>query len=402
VGELLGSGDVLGLSVLQATARPARELARKVRASGFTGPLVLGGWSATMSPVELMAFIPEADLAVRGEAEDVFPGVVADLLAGKVPTAPGVVRRTADGLDLSGEAPRARFVDLIPRHAAFSGKGPRVAGSFPVQGSRGCAWGLCSFCSTAARYGARAWRMREASSLLEELTHPAIVEGRTPVFFVDDEFFGPCAEGFARADAFADAVRAEGRVLDFGLDCLVQSFEPRRFEALRAAGLRRVFLGLESGSASSLKTYKKGFSVRQARAVLAGLAQLGIDVISGYILFHPYATLDDVRAGVDFLAQDLAHDGNPGKFLSRLHPEAGTELFTRLQRDGLLTGTFPDWGFRFVDPRVGALFSALSEEVAPLRAEYVRRRVAGEPTAALTQAFLRRFEAHYAAQGGAR
>ncbi len=394
--SLLREGDVLGLSVLQATARPAREVAKAVRAGGFNGPVVLGGWAATMSPVDLMEFIPEAQFAIRGEAEDVIAEVCHALFAGRVPTSPGVVRRTGEGGLAVADAVRANFAALLPRHDAFSKRGSRPQGSFPIQGSRGCAWGLCSFCSTAGRYGAKAWRMRGVASLLQELEHPAIRQDAQPVFFVDDEFFGPCDEGFARADELATALLADGRPLDFGLDCLVQSFEPRRFERLRTVGLRRVFLGLESGSPAALKTYKKGFSVKQARAVLKALERLEIDVISGYILFHPYMSLDDVRFGVDFLANELAHDGNPGKFLSRLHPEAGTELFTRLAQDGLLTGAFPDWGFRFADPRVERLYAALTAETAPLRAEYARRRALGERTGrALTDAFLRLFETHW-------
>ncbi|MFZ5479110.1 MAG: B12-binding domain-containing radical SAM protein [Myxococcota bacterium] len=400
VCALLGEKTVLGISVLQATAEQARKLARLVRAKGFAGPIVLGGWAATMSAAELLAFVPDSDLAVRGEAEDVFPVVVAALLAGETPSVQGVVLREGAGVKLCGEPPRARFEGALLRHDAFAVQGLARRGSFPVQGSRGCAWGLCSFCSTAGRYGAKAWRMRGVDSLLEELAHPAVAHDRHPVFFVDDEFFGPCEEGFARADALAERLCSERRSLEFGLDCLVQSFEPRRFERLREAGLRRVFLGLESGSQASLKIFRKGFSVTRAREVLASLAQLGIDVISGYILFQPYMSLADVRTGVDFLADDLAHDGNPGKFLSRLHPEAGTELFGRLQRDGLLTGSFPDWGFRFADPRVGKLYGALEAETAELCAEYVRRRVAMEgPTRSLTQDFLRRFESHWQRAG---
>ena len=396
----LRAHSVLGLSVLQATARVAALVARRVREHGFDGPVVLGGWAATMSPRELLEFIPQATCLVRGEAEELLPDVVRALVEGAPLPERGLAIRDGTGVRSLGEPVRAPFEQLLPRHYAFEQDvAPPRSGAFPIQGSRGCAWGLCSFCSTAGRYGAKAWRMRGVDSLLRELEHPAVLTGQ-PVFFVDDEFFGPCDEGFARADEFARRVLERGLRLDFGLDSLVQSFEPARFERLRAAGLRRVFLGLESGSPASLKTYRKGFSVKQARAALEGLRSLGIDVISGYILFQPYMSLDDVRAGVEFLATDLAHDGNPGKFLSALHPEAGTALFSQLQADGLLTGQFPSWGFRFQDPRVAHLFALLEEEAGPLRAEYVRRRTAGVTGARdLTDDFLKAFERHWRKAG---
>src|SRR5262249_36283957 len=160
---------------------------------------------------------------------------------------------------------------------------------------------------TAARYGPRGFRLRTVESLLEELRHPAVTAALGRIFFVDDEFFGPSEAGFARARALAEALIAEGSPVEIGFDCMVTGFDPDLFALLYRAGLRRVFLGIEAGSNDSLRTYKKGFSVRRVRDTLRGLEEIGIDVISGYILFHPYMRLDEVRQNVDFLMDELKH-----------------------------------------------------------------------------------------------
>ncbi|MDY7229491.1 B12-binding domain-containing radical SAM protein [Hyalangium rubrum] len=375
----LAEGDVLGITVLQSTALAARHLCQEVRGAGFTGPIVLGGWAATMAAPELMRYVPQADLLVKGEADDSFAELVMRLREGRtLEGVPGLSWREGEALRSSETAPRnADFTEpRLPRHYAYErSEAVPAHASLPIQGSRGCYWGRCSFCSTAARYGPRGWRMRSVRSLLEELHHPAVAAASHRVFFVDDEFFGPTPPGFARARELAEALISEGSPVEFGIDCLVTGFDPELFALLRRAGLRRVFLGIEAGSNDSLKTFKKGFAVKQVRQTLAGLEALGIDVISGYILFHPYMRLEEVKRSVDFLADELHHEGNPGKFLSRLHPEQGTELWERLRGDGLLRGAFPDWDYAFRDPRVGQLYEALRSATAGLRQEYTRVRL---------------------------
>lgn len=374
----LSDGDVLGITVLQSTAIAALHLCQAVRGAGFTGPIVLGGWAATMAAPELMRYLPQADLLVQGEAEESFAELVVRLREGtSLQGVPGLWWREGEQLQSSGASPRnGDFTEpRLPRHYAYERREAVPAhASLPIQGSRGCYWGRCSFCSTAARYGPRGWRMRSVRSLQEELRHPAVATAGHRVFFVDDEFFGPTPPGFARARELAEALIAEGSPVEFGIDCLVTGFDPELFALLRRAGLRRVFLGIEAGSNDSLKTFKKGFAVKQVRQTLAGLEALGIDVISGYILFHPYMKLEEVKRSVDFLADELRHEGNPGKFLSRLHPEQGTELWERLRADGLLRGSFPEWDYVFRDPRVGQLFESLRSASAGLRQEYVRTR----------------------------
>jgi hypothetical protein len=94
-----------------------------------------------------------------------------------------------------------------------------------------------------------------------------------------------------------------------------------------------------------------------------------------------------VKKSVDFLAGELRHEGNPGKFLSRLHPEQGTELWERLRGDGLLRGAFPDWDYVFRDPRVGQLYESLRSASAGLRQEYARVRLAQADSSEGRQSF---------------
>ena len=398
----LGNEDVLAVTVLQSTVDEVRNLCRAVRAASFDGPIVLGGWVATMAPVELMQYVREADYVLRGEPETTFADFVQRAAARKaVDTSPGAVWRESGNRVVEGRA--SALVDFdwprVPFHYGYDSQAlaPYSLAPVPIQGSRGCYWGRCTFCSTAARYGPRGWRCRCAGSLIEEIGQ-SVRSGHSRFFFVDDEFFGPTERGFQRARELAEGLLREDITIEFGIDCLLIDFDEQLFSLLRRAGLRKVFLGVDSGANNTLKVFKKPFNTGKILSAVSGIRQLGLEPIFGFIMFEPYMSLEDVWESVMFLAHRLDFCGDPGKYLSKLDPEYGTELWSRLANDGLLDGAFPDWTFRFSDSRVARLYSRLVEPVRDWQRQY--RSAPGNEAAEVGQrvrdAFLEVFQREYA------
>src|ERR1035437_5254592 len=66
-------------------------------------------------------------------------------------------------------------------------------------------------------------------------------------FFVDDNFMAPASAGNDRAVRYAHALRRNHVEMAFALQTRSSDVSPAVFEALHEAGLRVVFLGLESG-----------------------------------------------------------------------------------------------------------------------------------------------------------
>lgn len=75
-------------------------------------------------------------------------------------------------------------------------------------------------------------------------------------------------------------------MVDIRLDSVV---DLDLFKHLHRAGLRRVFIGVETGSYEQLRAYRKQILTRgqDAADTINALQQLGIDVIPGTIMFHP-------------------------------------------------------------------------------------------------------------------
>jgi hypothetical protein len=50
-------------------------------------------------------------------------------------------------------------------------------------------------------------------------------------------------------------------------------------------------------------------------------------------------------------------------------------MWHRLKADGLLTGEFPEWDFRFKDSRVETLYHSLSQASKPICDEYLEKKL---------------------------
>jgi radical SAM superfamily enzyme YgiQ (UPF0313 family) len=155
--------DVVAITGMTAQAPRAYEVADAFRARGKT--VVMGGFHASNLPDEALGHV---DAVVVGEAEDVWPGLLADLEAGRL----AKVYR-ADGLIDTASIP-------VARRSIFDGKGYLLTNT--IQTTRGCPYD-CEFCSVTAYFG-RKYRKRPVDAVLAELE--GMRTRGSYAFFVDD------------------------------------------------------------------------------------------------------------------------------------------------------------------------------------------------------------------------
>lgn len=120
------------------------------------------------------------------------------------------------------------------------------------------------------------------------------------IYFVDANFFGPGEGGQGRAERIAETLREEAG-LAFGLECRVNDVHEQSFSRLVGAGLRDVFLGIESGSQCCLDRMNKMTTVKQNAQALSLLRDYGIEPHVGFIMFEADSTLEDLRSNITFL-----------------------------------------------------------------------------------------------------
>jgi radical SAM superfamily enzyme YgiQ (UPF0313 family) len=206
-----------------------------------------------------------------------------------------------------------------------------------VEGSRGCKL-ACSFCAIKpffAAMGRSLWRGRSPENIVSEMVgirhaHPQVKKFR----FVDADFIGFEAEGENRALQLADLLIERLPGIELYIEARAQSVItlPHVFKRLRQAGLREVFVGIESGSQRILNAIRKSLNVSDIRPAVSILKDLGVSVSFGFMMFTPWTEDVDLHDSLSML-KDL---GNVefDKFFHELDLIPGTPAFATL--DGVI------------------------------------------------------------------
>ena len=310
--------DLVGITAFPASANRAYEIAAVYRERGV--PVVMGGIHASMCSEEALRFV---DAVVIGEAEAVWPKVVADLEAGQLQQ---IYR--GDWIDLAG-LPHPR-TDLFHPDYMFAS----------VQTSRGCPMD-CEFCSVTA-FNGRRYRRRPAGEVLGEL------EGipQKMVFFVDDNIIGYGKESRKQALAIFRGMVERGlekwwlcqASVNFADDEEVLHWAGR-------AGCKMVFLGLEAEEADALKEVNKRLNVRRGvesyDETFRRIHRAGIAVLGAFIFGMDGDTPEKLRRRTDYMIRS----GVDVMQVTFLTPLPGTRLFDQLGNESRLLYTdFPrDW-----------------------------------------------------------
>lgn len=311
--------DLVGITAFTASANRAYEIASRYQQQGV--PVVMGGIHASMCPDEALRFV---NAVIIGEAEAVWPKVLADMEAGRLQQ-----RYQGEWSNLSGMPSPRR--DLFHPDYMFAS----------VQTSRGCPMD-CEFCSVTA-FNGRRYRRRPAKEVLAELeTIP-----QKMIFFVDDNIIGYGQA--SRKQALALFKGMVERKLDKWWFCQASLNFGDDEEVLRwasRAGCKMVFLGLEAEEIDALQEVHKQLNVQRGidgyKQAFRRIHKAGIAVLGAFIFGMDGDTSAKLQRRANYMMYNRGIDVMQK---TQLTPLPGTRLFDRYQREGRLRYTdFPqDW-----------------------------------------------------------
>ncbi len=305
--------DLVGITAMTATATRAYEVADRYRSLGAR--VVMGGIHPSMLPAEALE---HSDAVVVGEAEEIWPTVVADAAAGRLRE----LYEQAGGVDYSRPLPARR--DLIDPKRYWSPNS--------VQTARGCPHN-CSFCSVTA-FNGRRMRMRDVDSVLEEVDSLPRSNWmrRKVVPFVDDNI---AANPRRAKELFRSLIPMK---ILWGSQASITFADDEELVALAAeSGCGFLFIGLETLSENSLAEMGKSQNrvERYARA-LRLLKKYKIHVMGAFIFGFDSdddsVFSDTVRFAIDNKLQ-VAQFAN-------LTPYPGTRLYRQLLEENRVEEKF--------------------------------------------------------------
>ena len=313
--------DLVGISVITATAPAAYALADEYRSRGV--PVVMGGPHVSFLPEEALE---HADYCVAGEGEKAFPLLLSALNGqGKLEEVPGLVWKEAGVARRNAPATPVEDLDTLP-FPDFSlltmGRGMKLASAgggkitVPVQTSRGCPFD-CTFCSVTGMFGRR-YRHRSTASVIAELSR--LDPRRHLIFFYDDNF---TANPRRTKELLREMIRLR---LGFHWSTQVRSDvarDPELLDLMARAGCTTLFIGFESVDPVALREMKKNQSVEEIRTAIRAIRAHRIHVHGMFVFGFDSDTPATTRATVDFA---LAEKIDSAQFLL-LTPLPGSAFY---------------------------------------------------------------------------
>jgi anaerobic magnesium-protoporphyrin IX monomethyl ester cyclase len=317
--------------VVARTLETAKRVNRKILT-------VAGGQHFTATAQESLQAYPEIDVIVRGEGEQTFTELVKKATNessfsqinglsfrhnGKIlHNPPRALIENLDDLPYPGY----HFVkDIIHRYhfAAMSGQNAPYA---LIEGSRGCSHN-CTFCSQW-RHWQGTWRTKTSQRIADEMEFCYRNYGSRFIWLTDDNF------GLGkRADELADGIIQRGIESDIMWFTQARCDDVVRHKdvlpKLRKSGLRWILLGVENSKESTLETFRKNITAKDAKEAVKLLKENDIFAHTMFIIGERKDTaksIADLREFVNELDPDFTIFGI-------LTPFPGTELYEEARQN---------------------------------------------------------------------
>jgi radical SAM superfamily enzyme YgiQ (UPF0313 family) len=311
--------DLVGITAFSAQASRAYEVATEFRSRSV--PVIIGGIHATMCVQEAIGYV---DSVVTGEAEFIWPQVLADLQNGSL-------KRVYAGehVDMKN-VPPARH-DLLPRRYALGS----------IQTTRGCPLN-CSFCSVTA-FNGPAYRARPIENVIREFK--TIQEKH--VLVVDDNLIGTRQEHITRAKSlFRAMIAASIRKKWIAQTTINIADDDELLTLAYKAGCRGIFIGFESPTAEGLAEVGKKFNLAKSRDMRDSVHRIrrhNILVVGSFIIGLDTDHLGigkQIAEAANFYGLDILNT-------LVLTPLPGTRLWEKMESQGRITAnSFPnDWKY---------------------------------------------------------
>ncbi len=354
--------DLYGLSFKTPMARLGYRTLAAVKQRFPSLPVIAGGSHVSIMADDVMARTP-VDACVRGECEDTVVRLVESFADGQLSfdEIPGAVYRSGGELQRNPPAPFTTDLDAFAWPAwdlidldrfpgmPYSKRRPYLG----VLVSRGCPY-QCTFCSEPVWkiFGRPTYRWRKPANIVEEIRYLYDRGVREMRLW--------CEEFNAGAEWALDLL---DRIAALGLEDLYFNFNIRGdvmsealADAMAAANVWLVTMGMESASNRTLKGVRKHVTMQQIERCAALLSARGVK-IAGYFQFYSaweeadrlcWETPEDCRRTIEW-AMDLGERGLLHyMFTSIATPRPGTPLWDIAARHGLLKVP-PDRPFSYLE-----------------------------------------------------
>lgn len=290
--------DIVGITATTFTLVDAVNTAKAVKEADPSIHVCIGGPHTSVYPLETIELRP-VDSIVIGEGENSFPELVRRLSEGKsleglsgvwFKSGGKVIRNGLCGFiqDLDSiQFPARKLVQYRKYRSVIGEEFP----STTIISSRGCPFN-CLYCYQA--FG-RKYRARSVTNILAEI-RDCLEMGIREFWFFDDNFTVDRRRTLDLCKALTDG--------DFRISWHIRTridlLDEELLTALKTAGCKRMFIGIESGVEKTLKTLRKNIDLEKAKIVIALIKKHGFEIYLDFMIGSPGETETDILKTISF------------------------------------------------------------------------------------------------------
>lgn len=332
--------SIVGFSVsfthqIYETIRLAKEMRKVLKNIHFT----IGGQGISFIIPQILDDNKEFDSGMCFEGEMTFLELIQHIEDKKeLVNVKGLYYQTRKGVVFGGNRNPIEELDQLP----FMFRNLKPNSSVPTHismiTSRGCT-GKCLFCSSGyfsnQYHNLKSWRFRSANNIIKEIESLRHYSEQLTISFVDDNFLGGNKEGYDRAKCFSEQIIKKKIPVNWAMECRVDDVNYELFELMCKAGLKNVFLGVESGNEDDLKLFNKRITLQQIDKAIKVLEDIQLTYNIGFIMFHPTSKMKQLILNAEFLKK--YNSANTSNLLNELTLYHGSPLVKYYQKKGLLT-----------------------------------------------------------------
>lgn len=300
--------------------------------------IVFGGPQSDLVARETLESLPGVDFVCCGEGEETVVPFFRSLLKNEPDcSVAGLGFRKGGAVFVNARPEAIADLDLLPLIDYSFAKGLDLGEDefFPVDVGRGCPFS-CTYCSTKTFWG-RNYRLKSPERIRDEIADLHRRYGRTRFAFTHDMFTlnrERVLETCAVLESFDFPIEWK---CSARLDCLDRELIDRMAEA----GLKQIFIGIETGSERMQKIIQKNLKLDRAEETVAYLCEKGIRVTASLMYGFPEETAEDVSDTMN-LVMRLMNFSNVDIQLHLCAFLPGTELTARYAEQLTATSVYSD------------------------------------------------------------
>ena len=378
VNEILKNNfDAIGFSVLYSNFVETMRVINEVKENINKALIFMGGHHVSFCAKEILDGNKNVDVIIKGEGERTLVELLWCYLdKGDFSNILGITFRDCDGkiVDMPWRKPLDNIDEYgkINRDVLERGLKAGLTCSLNILAGRGCLF-KCSFCTGNKMfdpYGECGWRVEAPKKVVSELAELIYKYGNYEnayevVNFCDLNFINESKRGITWINEFITEMKRQQLNIWFYIMTRVDSIIRNKdiVEKLRHCGLVQIEMGLESGAETGLKVFNKQISTNQSIIAVNYLRKRHIDFgMSGFIMYQPYTTVEELRINADFL--DEIDYWKVDFLFTKMALYPGTKITEDMKKSNNLYDTFChynvyDW--MFFDSNIEKMYNSISD-----------------------------------------